>query len=38
MSSEGVVAEVRHHSAPRIHMAVDAKRTNADEDMADMVA
>lgn len=37
MSSEGVVAEVRHHSAPRIHMAVDAKRTNADEDMAGMV-
>lgn len=38
MSSKGVVAEVRHHSAPRIHMAVDAKRINADEDMAGMVA
>lgn len=38
MSSEGVVAEVRHHIAPRIHMAVDANRINADEDMAGMVA
>lgn len=38
MCSEGVVADVRHHIAPRMHMAVDANRINADEDMAGMLA
>lgn len=37
MSNGSVVAEVRHRSAPRMHMVMEAKRINSDEDMAGMV-